>query len=93
MTITIPVEDLKPLIRQIVEETLAATVARQLVFTEEEAAASLALEPHQLAGERKRGRIKASITAGRRIRYHRDDLLEYLRANRYTPPKLSIAVP
>src|SRR5262249_51523599 len=81
--ITIPLEELKPLIRQIVEETLAVTVARQLVFTEQEAAVALALEPHQLAGERKRGRTKASVTAGRRIRYHRDDIIAYLRGNRY----------
>jgi hypothetical protein len=55
----------------------------RIAYCEEAAARLLELEPHQLRDERRRGRITASTVVGRRIRYTRADLLEYLRRRRY----------
>jgi hypothetical protein len=85
---------LTPLIRAVVDQTLAQFEAdrRQLpengrlAYTEEEAARMLGLETHQLRDERRRGRISASSIVGRRIRYTRDDLLGYLAARRVNAP-------
>jgi hypothetical protein len=80
---------LAPLVRAIVAEVLAqaqADAARvgtdRLAYSEEEAARLLGLEPHVLRDERRRGRIGASCIVGRRIRYTRQDLLDYLAARR-----------
>jgi helix-turn-helix protein len=77
---------LAPLVRQIVAETVAAVQEAQVVvptngplaFSEEQAAAMLGVEIHVLADERRRGRITASRIVGRRIRYTRETLLNYL---------------
>jgi Helix-turn-helix domain len=80
-----------PLIRQIVTETVAlldaerAKLSEKLAYSEEEAARLLDLEPWQLRDERRRGRIRASQIVGRRIRYFRDDLIQYLRSREYKP--------
>ncbi len=76
----------------IIEATVTATMARlreqetalgdQLAFSEPKAARLLELEPHQLRDERLRGRIAASQIVGRRIRYLRADLVEYLARHR-----------
>jgi hypothetical protein len=77
-------EALKPLIDQVVTETLArletvrATLECKLAYSEPEAARLLGLEPHQLRDERRRGRIKASQIVGKRIRYTRENLMGYL---------------
>lgn len=76
-------------LRRLVSETVAETLrqTRELdaagdVLTEDEAAEILRLEPHQLADERRRGRISASRITGRRIRYLRQDVLDYLLSRR-----------
>ncbi len=82
-------EALKPLIRQIVEEVVAALEEDRskfdgelLAFSEEKAARLLGLESHVLRDERRRGRIQASSIVGRRIRYTRADLMNYLQGRR-----------
>lgn len=81
-------DDLRPLIKTIVAETLAqladdeARLTDKLAFDEATAARMLSLQPHQLRDERLRGRITASVIVGRRIRYLRADLLSYLARNR-----------
>src|SRR5262249_37287189 len=88
---------LEPLIRRVVEETLArleedrARLGDRLAYSEAEAAALLALEPHQLRDERRRGRVTASVGPGRKILYSRGDLTRYLLSPRggggtATPP-------
>lgn len=47
-------------------------------MNEAEAAEWLGIEEHVLADERRRGRITASKIVGRRIRYLRGDLVDYL---------------
>jgi len=59
-------------------ESARAVVADRLCYSEPEAAAMPGLEPHQLRDERLRRRIKASSIVCRRIRYTRQDLMEYL---------------
>jgi hypothetical protein len=82
-------EIFRPLIEQAVEaamlkiENARATVGDKLAYSEPEAAAMLGLEPHQLRDERLRGRIKASSIVCRRIRYTRQDLMEYLFSRRW----------
>jgi hypothetical protein len=86
-------EDLAPIIRQIVGEALAALEAERakldgkLCYSEGEAAELLGLEERQLADERRRKKIKASSIVGRRIRYTREALLEYLAARPWPPAK------
>jgi hypothetical protein len=91
LTLTLDSRALTPLIRAIVAETIAQAEAdrRQLdsgkmAWSEEEAAPLVGLEPHQLRDERRRGRISFSRIVGRRVRYSRDDLLQYLAARRVT---------
>ncbi len=82
-------EALEPLIRRVVEQTLArldegrAALPDKLAFSEVEAARLLSLESHQLRDERLRGRIKASAIVGKRIRYLRQDLVDYLMSRRW----------
>jgi hypothetical protein len=83
---------LRPLIAAVVSETLAQLErarsgdAARMAFSEPEAARLLGLQPHQLRDERLRGRIAASQVVGRRIRYLRSDLEDYLMARR-TPQR------
>lgn len=77
-------EALTPLIVSIVAVALAkiqsdeAKLGKKLAFSEPEAAALLDLEPHQLRDARRRGVIAASIITGRRVRYLRSDLTDYM---------------
>jgi hypothetical protein len=80
---------LRPLIASIVRETITALEADRaqiggdrFCWSEPEAAGLLGLREHQLRDERRRGRIAASGIVGRRIRYTRDNLLEYLARRR-----------
>lgn len=72
------------LIRSIAAETAAvihehhARSDGRLTLTEAEAAYQLGLSERQLADERRRGRITASSIVGRRIRYLRQDLVDYM---------------
>jgi hypothetical protein len=86
--LSIDAEALRPLVRAVVAEVLAqvegarASLPDRLAFSEPEAARLLGLAPHQLRDERQRGRITASQVVGRRIRYTRADLEQYLAARR-----------
>ena len=88
MQVNIDPAELAPIIAATVAATLAqlhddaARIGDRLAFDEPEAARMLSLEPHQLRDERLRGRIAASAIVGRRIRYQRQDLLDYLTARR-----------
>ncbi len=88
MELRIDAEDLKPLVERVVTETLTrldelrAALPDRVAFSEEEAARLLGLEPHQLRDERRRGRIKASKIVGRRVRYFRADLVQYIMERR-----------
>jgi hypothetical protein len=79
---------LRPLIAAVVQQVLEALekeraqVGDRLAYSEPEAARLLGLHPHQLRDERLRGRIGASQIVGKRIRYSRQDLLDYLAAGR-----------
>src|SRR5262245_46503780 len=92
LAVSIDVELLTPLIEHIVGEALrrlegarAALPPERLAYGEAEAARLLSLHPHQLRDERRRGRIKASLVVGGRVRYRREDLLDYLAARPYVP--------
>jgi hypothetical protein len=80
---------LRPLIQQVVAETVVQLEAERaqlngrLAYSEPEAAALLGLEPHVLRDERLRGNIVASAIVGRRIRYLRQDLMAYLLGRRW----------
>src|SRR5262249_48134401 len=76
---------LAPLVAQVVEETLrrldesrTRLSPERLAYSEAEAARLLGLAPHQLRDERLRGRISASQVVGKRVRYLREDLIDYL---------------
>jgi hypothetical protein len=88
LSLSLDVDALRPLIREIVVETVAqletarATLPDRLAYSEPEAARLLGLAPHVLRDERLRGRIAASVVVGRRIRYLRSDLENYLMTRR-----------
>lgn len=88
MQVTIDPAELRPIIEAAVAETLAQIEAERLAIgdrlaiNEPEAARLLSLEPHQLRDERLRGRISASIIVGKRVRYSKADLLQYLAERR-----------
>ena len=92
MKLEIDPAELEPVIRRVVEETVAVLEQRRAdldgeAFSEERASRLLDLEPHVLRDERLRGRITASQIVGRRIRYTRRDLLDYLASRRYAPSR------
>jgi hypothetical protein len=80
-----PVE-LKPLIEQIVAETVAHAKLEQtdgrLAYTEPEAAEKLGVPPHVLRDARLRGEISPS-GLGSRILYSRESLMDYLRNHQW----------
>lgn len=84
MKLEINKEELRPLIREIVAEALAelerhrAKLGDRLAYSEAEAADALGLKQHVLRDARLRGEITATRIAAGRIRYSREDLLEYL---------------
>ena len=88
MRLMIDPKELAPIIAETVAATLAqlradeAAIGDRLALTEQEAARLLSLESHQLRDERLRGRISASVIVGKRIRYSRADLLQYLASRR-----------
>lgn len=81
---------LRPLIEKVVSETVQhlseaqAGLGDRLGYSEAEAAALLGLESHVLRDERRRGRIKAYVIVGRRVRYARQDLIDYLAREQWT---------
>ena len=93
MALHLDADVLAPIIRAAVAETLAVLEAERVktdgageCLTEEEAARWFNVAPRVLADERRRGRIKASAIVGRRVRYLKADLLEYLLARRWGAP-------
>jgi hypothetical protein len=87
--LTLSLDSFRRLIQAVVAEVLAQVEAvraqvpnGQLAYSEEEAARLLGLEPHVLRDERRRGRISGSSIVGRRIRYTRQDLIDYLAGRR-----------
>jgi hypothetical protein len=87
--LTLSAEALRPLISEIVREVVEQGTRlgnERLAYSESEAAALLGLNVHQLRDERLRGRIASSAIVGKRIRYLREDLLDYLQRGR-TPAK------
>lgn len=82
---------LRPLIREIVSEIIAqmedakAKDGDKLCYSEADAARLLGLREHQLRDARLAGKVGCSQITGRRIRYSRGDLLEYLARNRWEP--------
>lgn len=81
-------EELRPLVREIVQSVLAEIdQARQhfdgkLVLSEPEAARLLGLNRWQLRDLRLAGKIGFTRIVGNRVRYTPDDLLDYLRRHR-----------
>jgi hypothetical protein len=82
-------EVLTPLIRAVIEQTLAAveesraSLPDKIAFSEAEAAKLLSLHTHQLRDERLRGRIEASVGPGKKVLYSKTDLLNYLASRRW----------
>jgi hypothetical protein len=89
-TLSLNAEMLRPLlteiVRQVVQEReqVKATIPDRLAYSEREAAALLGLLPHQLRDERRLGRVRAFVVAGRRVRYAREDLIAYLTRRQWT---------
>lgn len=84
MQIQLDPEDLKPIIETVVADVIERfdTGEQRLAFSEEEAAAMLGVNSTTLRDERLRGRVEAS-TVGRKIRYTRQNLLDYLARRRW----------
>lgn len=86
--LNIPSDELKPLIREIIQAILVETDQLEQLFKgklavdEPEAAAALGLNPWQLRDLRLAGKISYSRITGRRIRYTKSDLTDYLRLTR-----------
>jgi hypothetical protein len=85
-------EVLRPLICQVVTETVAALEADRaripddrLAFSEEEAARMLGLKIFQLRDQRRLGRVGFSRGPGKRVLYIRQNLLDYLARRRVEP--------
>lgn len=81
-------DELRPLVREVVEAVLTETdqlrqlLNGKLAVTEPEAAALLGLNAWQLRDLRLAGKITHSRIVGGRIRYTLDDLVGYLRRTR-----------
>jgi hypothetical protein len=89
LNLSITPEALRPLIRAVVQETVAAldearaATTERLAYPEAEAARLLGLRPHQLRDARLRGEIEASVGPGKRILYRHADLERYLLTRRW----------
>ena len=80
-------DELKPLVREIVQAVLAETnqlLNGKLAVSEHEAASLLGLNPWQLRDLRLAGKIEYSRIVGGRVRYSPEDLTGYLRRTRVT---------
>ena len=79
-------DELKPLVREIVQAVLAETdqlkhlLNGKLAVTEPDAAAMLGLNSWQLRDLRLAGKITYSRIVGGKVRYTPDDLIGYLRS-------------
>lgn len=93
MNLHLEPDDLRPLVQQVIAETMAALERdkavlspQRLAYTEAEAARMLGLEPHQLRDERLRGRIQCSRGPKNCVLYTTADLTNYLARRRLTGP-------
>ena len=83
------VETLRPVIQQIVAETVAQLKAEhskfndRIAYTEPEAAALLGVQAHVLRDLRRMGEI-VGFKIGKRIVYMRADLVDLLQRNRWS---------
>lgn len=88
MDINLSPDDIRPLIEAVVTDVLIRLNAARLAddgrmaYSEPEAAAMLGMNPHQLRYERLCGRLSGSVVAGKRVRYLKSDLLNYLMRRR-----------
>lgn len=91
--LSVDAEILRPLVEQVVCAALAkleadrAQLGDRLAYSEPEAARMLGLNAHQLRDERLRRRITASQVVGKRVRYLRQDLVDYLMQRRLNDSK------
>lgn len=87
MHLNLEPDELKPIVEAVVAHVhdLFQTKNGRLAFDEAEAAELLGVPSTTLRDERLRGRVKASLV-GRKIRYTRQQLLDYL-ADREWEPK------
>ena len=88
MNLSLDASDLRPIVKAVVEETLAtirdnAAIldGERLAFSEAEAASALGVRPHVLRDCRLRGEIIATKVGGR-LAYERAELLRYLASGR-----------
>lgn len=87
MKIDFDVFDLRPMIEQVVAETITqldkdrAKLGGRIAFSEPEAAATLGIQRHALRDARLRGEVHAS-RIGKRVVYARENLLALLARNR-----------
>lgn len=88
MNLSLDANDLRPIVVDVVRETLAAIRdsaavldGGRLAYTESEAAAALGCRPHVLRDARIRGEITPTKIGGR-IGYERAELVAYLARNR-----------
>jgi hypothetical protein len=83
MELSMDPEDLRPLVKQVVLETVEQLQREQqqlgrLGYVEPEAAAQVGVKPHVLRDCRLRGEISARLV-GRRYVYSRESLIAFLR--------------
>src|SRR5262245_36976111 len=93
LNIQLDPDTLNEILAPIIDQTVKATVAElkdcwekfdgQLAYDEETAARLLGLDAWVLRDARLRGEVKASAIVGSRIRYLRQDLVDYLLARRW----------
>lgn len=83
LSLSVPDETLRELVRNVVQEVLStveggASTDTPLALTEREAAERVGLTADQLRNERRLGRITFRRLCGKRVRYTMEDLSQYL---------------
>ena len=87
MEIKLDPQDLKPIVGSVLCEVLQRFEGDQrIAYSEEEAAALIGVAATTLRDERLRGRIEASLV-GRKVRYTRQQILDYLARRRWQPKR------
>lgn len=82
-------DELRPLVRELIREVVLELMESEwqmddrIAYPEHEAARMLSMTQFQLRDERLKGRIRATQISGRKIRYTRQDLLDYLEERRF----------
>lgn len=78
MQVQLSIEDVKPIVQAVLQELAGETKADLGYLSELEAATLLGVKRHVLRDIRHRGLIGYAQIAGRRIRYRKQDLMDYL---------------